>query len=196
MRTSKLSLGRRERGVVLFIALIVLVAMSLAGLGLMRSVDTGTLVAGNLAFKQGAIHGGDRGIEDARTWLLANSGGSTLDSDRQSDGYYATTQSNLDLLGNDPSKPDFSWSGNAKDLGTDAAGNRAQYVIHRMCEAVGAVATTNCVRAASTSGSSFRKGGVDYSKFGIEGKATVYYRVTVKMTGPRNTIAYVQATMF
>ena len=35
---------RRERGVVLFIALIVLVAMTLAGLALMRSVDTNVLI--------------------------------------------------------------------------------------------------------------------------------------------------------
>ena len=42
-----------QSGVVLFIALIVLVAMSLAGVALVRSVDTNLLIAGNLAFKQG-----------------------------------------------------------------------------------------------------------------------------------------------
>ena len=36
----------RQSGVVLFIALIVLVALSLAGLATMRSVDTAALVAG------------------------------------------------------------------------------------------------------------------------------------------------------
>ena len=54
---------RREQGVVLFIALIVLVAMSLAGIALMRSVDTGILIAGNLGFRQNATHVGDLGIE-------------------------------------------------------------------------------------------------------------------------------------
>ena len=33
----------RQKGVVLFIALIVLAAMSLAGIGMLRSVDTGKL---------------------------------------------------------------------------------------------------------------------------------------------------------
>jgi Tfp pilus assembly protein PilX len=187
---------RGQQGVVLFIALIVLVAMSLAGLGLMRSVDTGTLVASNLAFKQGAMHGGDRGIEAARGWLLANSSGSSLDNDRPSDAYYATTQSSLDLLGNDPSKADLDWNAAAKDMGTDAAGNRAQYVIHRMCETVGAVAGINCVRVASTDGLSAKKSGVHYGSYGIESKASVYYRVTVKVTGPRNTVTYIQATMY
>ena len=43
---------RAQQGVILFIALIVLVAMSLAGIALMRSVDTNVLIAGNLAFRQ------------------------------------------------------------------------------------------------------------------------------------------------
>ena len=64
---------RRERGLVLFIALIVLVAMSLAGVALMRSVDTGTVVAGNMAFKQAAIMVADRGTQEAAKWLQDNS---------------------------------------------------------------------------------------------------------------------------
>ena len=54
---------RRQRGVVLFISLIVLVAMTLAGVALVRSVDTTNLIAGNLAFKQGATLSGDAAIE-------------------------------------------------------------------------------------------------------------------------------------
>ena len=38
-----------QRGVVLFFALIALVAMSLAAVALIRSVDTSTIIAGNLA---------------------------------------------------------------------------------------------------------------------------------------------------
>ena len=41
---------RKQSGVVLFISLIILVAMSLAGIALIRSVDTSNLIAGNLAF--------------------------------------------------------------------------------------------------------------------------------------------------
>ena len=55
---------RAQRGVILFIALIVLVAMSLAGIALMRSVDTNVMIAGNLAFRQGATLAADRAFED------------------------------------------------------------------------------------------------------------------------------------
>ena len=61
----------RQRGVVLFIALLVMVALSLAGIALIRSADTATIVAGNLAFKQAAASAVDRSVEQAaRSRLL------------------------------------------------------------------------------------------------------------------------------
>ena len=60
-----------QGGMVLFFALIALVAMSLAGLVLVRSVDTSTIIAGNLAFKQAATTSGDAGAEAAIAALAA-----------------------------------------------------------------------------------------------------------------------------
>lgn len=59
----------KQRGTVLFFALVALVAMSLAAVALIRSVDTSTIIAGNLAFKQSATSSGDSGIDAALTWL-------------------------------------------------------------------------------------------------------------------------------
>lgn len=59
-----------QRGAVLFIALIVMVAMTLAAIGMMRSIDTTTMIAGNLAFKQTTIHAGDVGIDEGYKWLM------------------------------------------------------------------------------------------------------------------------------
>ena len=55
--------ARRQRGVVLLIALIVLVAMTLAGIGMMRSIDSGTLVSGNIGFREAAVATADTGVE-------------------------------------------------------------------------------------------------------------------------------------
>jgi Tfp pilus assembly protein PilX len=65
--------------VVLLIALIILVAMTLAGIGMMRSVDTGTLIAGNIAFRQATMNAGDAGTSAGFETLVAmgNSGNST-----------------------------------------------------------------------------------------------------------------------
>jgi len=89
---------RRQGGVVLLIALIVLVAMTLAGIGMMRSIDTGTIVAGNIGFRESAVASADGGVEAARTWLMANL--NALDSDNPAMGYYSTRQDSLDLTGN------------------------------------------------------------------------------------------------
>ena len=43
-----------QRGIVLFIALLVMVGLAIAGVALMRSTDTATTVTGNLVLKQAA----------------------------------------------------------------------------------------------------------------------------------------------
>src|SRR5581483_1512802 len=70
----------KQSGVVLFIALIVLVVMTLAGIAMMRQVGTGVIIAGNLAFKSNATSVGDLGVEDARAWLVTQGSG-TLSND-------------------------------------------------------------------------------------------------------------------
>ena len=203
---------RRNRGVVLFIALIVLVALALAGLALVRSVDTGVIVAGNLAFKQSATNAGDIGIEAARTWLNTNSG--VLNSDNVLAGsaaYFANWQTNIDLTGTDPSKTDFDWNTNALQVtADDGAGNRVRYVVHRLCEASNtAPSSTTCVKVSSTSTGGGTTGGEFSGRRGYEvggaagsgspfnlAASAVYYRITVRVDGPRNTVSYVQALMY
>ena len=63
--------SRKQRGVVLLIALIILVAMTLAGIGMMRSVDTGSVIAGNLAFQQTTMHANDAGTSTGFSELIA-----------------------------------------------------------------------------------------------------------------------------
>ena len=212
---------RAQQGVVLFIALIVLVAMSLAGIALMRSVDTNVLIAGNLAFRQGATMAGDWGIEDARKLLDRNSKDpvtnaplTILEADTPTlaqlasipnppwpnTAYYATWQTSLDLTGNTPSvADDFNWS-SARSMGTDAGGNQVSYVIHRLCDVAGSPtsATVNCIKSSGAGGTASddgTKGVVSYGAAALPGTSTVYYRVTVRIVGPRNTVSYVQAVL-
>jgi type IV pilus assembly protein PilX len=56
-----------ERGVVLLVALIILVALTLAGVALIRSVDTANIIAGNLSFRESAVHAGELGTQTAVT---------------------------------------------------------------------------------------------------------------------------------
>lgn len=178
---------KRQRGVVLFIALIVLVVMSLAGIALVRSVDSNVLLAGNLAFKQAATLAADAGIETARTWIVANMTGSTLHSDLS--GYYAAFNTSFDPQA-------FDWDSDAKTLLQDSAGNVTSYVVHRMCTAAGDPSGLNCVRAGDMGKTSSSYGGVSYSGYALGlGSTTPVYRITVRVKGPKNTASYVQAVV-
>jgi type IV pilus assembly protein PilX len=198
------ALRRAQKGVVLFIALIVLVAMSLAGIALMRNVDTGTIIAGNLAFRQTSTHAGDVGIEAARTWLMSSTA-SSLHHDQTANAYYATWQAGIDLLGTIAGTPDFDWTLDAKDVTTlvpaptpPPAGYSARFVIHRLCATDGDPAGASCVRASgsATAASGGTKGAAVYGSYAISVPTASLYRITVQIRGPRNTQTYVQAVVF
>lgn len=202
MRTTATTLRRAQRGAVLFISLIVLVAMSLAGLAMMRGVDTGALIANNLAFKQGATIAGDAGVEAARSWLMANTG-ATLYNDQpgvtNGTGYWATWQQGLDFTSSDADTTNnFDWSTRSVALAADAAGNQVNYVIHRMCDAVGNPASINCIRVTDSTGATgaSSKGAAGYGSYAISSPSQAFFRITVRVIGPRNTVSYVQAVVY
>jgi len=195
------ALRRTQQGVVLFIALIVLVAMSLAGVALLRGVDTGTIIAGNLAFRQTSMHVADLGVEAAREWLRTKDL-PDLYLDTPADAYYATWQANLDLLGNDPVKTDYDWTGAklvpAGSAFEPPAGYAVHYVVHRLCDGSGDPAGTACVKVTGAGGGTAggTKGAVAYGTYAISVPTSAMYRITVRVTGPRNTRSYVQATVY
>jgi Tfp pilus assembly protein PilX len=186
--------GRLQRGAVLFIALIVLVAMTLAGIAIMRSVDTTTLIAGNLAFKQGTIQSSDNGIEFGFQWLIANR--ATLADTNLASGYYSARPAGS-LNWSEPA----TWA-SAVTLGTDAAGNTISYMIHRMCTCPNSPYNVNCGATVQqcaldaqagtppppAAGDSFAVGAPGFLQ-----DPRVYYRITVRAQGPRNTVSFVQS---
>lgn len=184
----------RQRGVVLLVALIVLVALTLAGVALVRSVDTANLVAGNLSFHQSAVQAGERSTELAiSNWLQPNSalGNTTLHNDAA--GYVAAGIAQSPAAGQ---SWDAYWtalvSGGLTPQaagGQDAAGNTVQYIVHRLCATTGAPHLANCARepASTNTGGSQAAGGI-----APIANNRVYYRVTTRIEGPRRTVAYIQ----
>ncbi len=208
--------GQHERGIVLIMALIVLVALTLGALALTRSTYTSNVIAGNLAFQQGATHSADAGIEAAVAWLENNNGKTTTtENDTCNNGTSAFACDHV-LQGyrafrEDP-KDTENWAafwddtiaanglartittGNAGNV--DNAGNTVSYVIQRMCSSSGdAQSTTNDCTVAPTASSSTCSGGssCDAERVNLDSVSQVYYRITVKVVGPRNTQSYVQS---
>jgi type IV pilus assembly protein PilX len=187
----------RQGGVVLMVALIVLVAMTLAGIALMRSVATTTIIAGNLAFQQSATNSGDVGTEAAVTWLQLNNSATTLHANIYAQGYAAARQ--------DPAVGqswDAFWSsvlvpaGQVVTLALDATtGNTVAYAIQRLCNAQGDPVSVgvDCTapQTAGAAGSSSKGAGAVLLLY----NSAIYYRVTSRVAGPRNTVSYVQTVV-
>jgi len=184
---------RAQKGVVLLIALIVLIVMTLGGIALIRSTDLTNIIAGNLAFRQAATHSGDTGIETAFAWLQANT--ALLNNDVANAGYSAN--------GNNPNRSPVAgqtweayWNSlpaaRIRTLATDASGNTVSFIIDRMCANSGSsTGGANCSASivASVAGGSGEEGG----EIALTSPSAIYYRITVRIAGPRNTVSFVQA---
>lgn len=193
--TSHFVARRSQRGVVLIIALIVLVSMTLAAIGMSRSIDTGNVIAGNMAFKQATLAGGDIGSKVAYDWLNSASGGTTLQNTDTTQGYVATMPTDSPDW-NDPNAPIWTSARTLNGGVADNAGNVVRYVIHRMCTTTGGYNDpgNQCLMSATTSsateGNDQSIGAAQY-----QGTPQLYYRVTTRVDGPRNTYTVVQMTV-
>lgn len=194
---NKLSGRGQQKGYVIIIALVVLIVMTLSGLALIRTAGTSYQMAGNLAFHQSTIQAADRSTEAAMSnFLIPNNvvGNTTLhvnnvsNDPTTSNAYFATRA--------DPAANqtwDAFWNASLQNsrrsLGVDAAGNTVEYVIHRLCETTGLPAAATCAVPPTFMNS----GGSQTSGGGIALDSTqVYYRITTRVTGPRNTVAFTQ----
>lgn len=181
---------RGERGVVMFVALVVLIVMTLAGLAMLRQMSSGVSIAGNIAFKQGATAVADAGIEAGRNWLTLNSG--ALGADAPANGYYATWGTNVD-----PTSADWTpmWNAVADTLVTNSGSVR--FIVQRLCSMPGPSfgGAQQCSDSVPTSGGGGSKGGGSYGDAPSILMPSPFYRVTARVVGPRNTVSYTQVVM-
>ena len=193
----------KQAGVVLFIALIALIVMSLAAVALIRSVDTNTMIAGNLSFKQSALISSDSGVETALGWLKNQSVPNTdpnadpkadLNADLTAQGYYATSAGDAKTLA-DSSNAKLATGSNI-NAGIDGSGNTIKYIIQRMCKNTGAADTSHCLYGPAGEDTN-SKSNCDLSNPCLgEPTGALLYRITTKVTGPKNTVTYSQAFVY
>lgn len=189
----------------LLVSLIVLVALTMAGIAMMRSVDTSTIVAGNIGFRQSSVNAADQGVQAAYAYVLANI--STLAANAGNDpanGYTGITPpgerpdwyTNPNDAGwanavscNGPSVATACASFGPGGTATDVTGNNVTYVIHRLCDASGVCGQTQSSSAISGEG-------VDQSAPNFfTTTPSIHFRVTVRSIGGaagRTSVAYVQ----
>ena len=195
------SVPGKQRGVVLFVALIVLIVMTLAGLALLRQLGVGSSIAGNVAFKEGATYVADRGTEIALQYINPAFPAlpPNLDAESPANGY---TSSWAD--GADPTL--LPW-GAGRTLPVADAGsmldiletnNAAEMFVQRLCVNLGVnpldpaqtcsdVMVDNPLRSHGNPGS---LGALPSTT------STPFYRVTTRVVGPRNTVSYTQVLLY
>ncbi|MFT3813231.1 MAG: hypothetical protein QM740_07600 [Acidovorax sp.] len=204
----------RQQGVSLIFALIALLVIALSTLAVVRTVDTGALMLGNMSFKQDATASADQAVRTAFTWLKSQS---SLDNDNTAQGYYASTMDTdstqpVDMTGQQyPSiaarqliewYPDdsklkncgYAGAGNctlvSKEAGSTPNGNNLlRYTIFRLCAATGPVAGNNCATPTGLTGGN-NEAGERPPNLATSGGA--YYRIVVRVSGSRNSVSFIE----
>lgn len=203
---------KREQGFILFIALTMLALMTIIGVALVRAVDTTNEVANNIGFVQSTLISSDSGLEAATSWLQDNPG--LLNADSANDGYYARDVERLavsQLIDYTASatpgdtNDDVDWDGSGAGpykakihAASDTAGNQVAYIVHRLCDNYGSPGASGvrCARMSLAASSGASKSGAGGSGGrAISTKSQVYYRVTTRAKGPRNTASFTQSTI-
>jgi type IV pilus assembly protein PilX len=197
----------RQRGVVLIFALIALLAIMLAAVALIRSVDTSTMIAGNLAFKQAATTSGDAGTEAAMSWLATTQAANNAKNiykdathafnvTNAAAGYYSNADPALSLFAN------ATWNAiTAIPAVTDSSGNSISYIIQRACRNGGVkMEDADCLFSGAiqdTNGQNIPLPQDICTGSGcpVAGQAPMI-RITSRVKGPKNTVSYLQAFVY
>ena len=201
-----------QQGASLFVAMVTLVIITLAGIALVRSVDTGMLVAGNLTFKEASLSATDVGLEEANLFLrntIMAAGAGVYNSNSPSGCANAVSATSLGtcryFARTQPESTDGSlfidWSSTNIPITTLNGSYQIQYVIDRLCTADTSIGVTLLGPPAQMNNAAYRchttfldpggskKGGAVPPP---DSKVAVQFRITVRVVGPRNATSIVQ----
>jgi hypothetical protein len=205
-----------QRGISLVFSLLALVALSLAAVALIRAVNTGSGILGNLGFKQDTLLGADDATRLAINWLGGKVSGATADlnTDITASGYYAADRPSLNATGSSASTATAMIDWNGKGCGAITAANcltpaavdaskltnkyiSAQYVILRLCDQTGdptvVGSTIRCatpMTATATPSETRNSPTSTNPKRASSAGQSQYYRIVVRAKGTRDTLSF------
>lgn len=169
--------GRRQRGVTMLVVLVLLSVMLLGGLSLARMTEIGTLASGNGTYREASLQASEVGLNTAYAAVRAI----TVEDTAIAGWYWPTIQA-ADAAG----IPTVDW-GAAPEV---VVGNyRIRYVAERLCTVTPVTATLRqcLVRQVPQVGSN-RVGQEE-----IDPPNSRQFRITVRVTGPKDTETWVQS---
>jgi len=176
--------ARQQRGIALPIMLIMMLVMLVTGIYLLKSTNSTTLTAANLAYDASLSRAADLGLHEGFEWLKEKSVTDkiALDGHLPDEGYSAIRQPGLN------SRDEGFW----EDAMTVAGPGETsvEYVIHRMCRSIGPYDGDNdCVQTAANTailgtpvaiGESLASDAPSYA-----GSPQLHYVITARIQGAR-----------
>lgn len=208
---------RAQRGAILVITLVILAAMTLASVGVMRSVDTSVLLSGNLGFKRDAAARANVAAQQILTKLRNTTFLQASDdycyTAAKCTGGNTENYSPVMLLSGADGVPTILTPANTTAFTTiykgtltasqaskmSAVGVTVYFLIERMCDTVGSPLESSCAyddgpTQLTNSAGDYRGGAKELLGGGKAGTTAMpLFRLTVRADGPRNTVAYTQS---
>jgi Tfp pilus assembly protein PilX len=187
---------KKQRGSSLLLTLLVLIAMLISVVALMKSTSTASMVSGNLAFRDASMHAADFGL--AAAIRAVNPCGSLVSTTSAPCGKAPDVNFVIDNM--QPVSYFFNkgnWNlitAHQVDMGLAGANPtyEVKYIVDRLSSGTFNMQSSAEVKqhslgvlASDTSPSN------DYSEIGVSNTLlsvpAVFYRITVRVTGPSNT---------
>ncbi len=188
---------RRQRGVTLLFVLLALVIMLVAAVALVRSFNTSLATSGNLGFQRDLANQSERAT--AAVLPLFEPAGALGTTAARADHAVASNYRATMLPVNDAGIPLALLSDDAFDDVATPANDivvaeqavTVRWVVDRLCNTVGDESTLTGVQCAVGAGT---RGGSASDSLAPQLLGQFSYRLSVRVTGPRNTQAYYQTT--
>jgi Tfp pilus assembly protein PilX len=193
-----------QRGVVLFITLVVLVALALGALAMFRGSLGASMVATNVVYRQAALNLADNGVQLATAAIQAKAAAGQINADDNVNGYFSAIPANEPASYSDaaiwscgadavcPTPAQVCNSNSACIAALTKSGSPdfpVYYKVHRMCTVPNAAynaANNRCALTVTTGGTS-PGGSLGVGATQFTGNPTLYFRITTRVDGPRNT---------
>lgn len=168
---------RAQQGVTMLVVLILMVVMLLGGMALARMTEVGTLAAGNAAFREASVQASEVGVNSAFAAIKT-----LVDEETDTGNWYHAITLDQDAAG----LPTVNYDA-APELVVGAYSVR--YVVDRVC--TGAAPVANPLRQCLLKQIPQIESATDREK--PDPPTARQFRITVRVTGPKDTRAWVQA---
>jgi Tfp pilus assembly protein PilX len=170
---------REQRGVTMLVVLVLLSVMLLGGLAFAKLTEVGTLASGNTAFREASLQASEVGLNT----VYARVRDEIADENTAVAGWYWPTAQVTDPAG--IPQVDFDAAPSVT-----VGAYTLHYVAERLCS-VAAVATPlrECLVKQEPQETASRAGG----KEALDPPNSTQYRVTIRVTGPKDTQTWVQS---